>query len=215
MTKSLTIHLSECSAESEVAIQVKHWLEASITSICWGSRLLSSSQDHHPHHLHHAMLLCGFSFFSSLRQLQTRLHSSEERRRETVNERSDPGWSSCRFDFWVKVRRESSSHHQKILRIIRPFILSGSHPAPNHLMSPLEPWSRPPPDMIMSMSIPSSSIISTSIVVTTVILHLCSSFNLEPRLPIVKRGIPNSYFGYSVAEHLIEDQTRRRIIEPV
>lgn len=31
---------------------------------------------------------------------------------------------------------------------------------------------------------------------------LASSFNLENRLPIVKYGSPNSYFGYSVAEHI-------------
>lgn len=46
--------------------------------------------------------------------------------------------------------------------------------------------------------------------------QLCSSFNFEPRLPIVKRGPVSSYFGFSVAEHMIaEDETRRRISESV
>jgi len=46
--------------------------------------------------------------------------------------------------------------------------------------------------------------------------QLCSSFNFEPRLPIVKRGPASSYFGFSVAEHMIaEDETRRRISESV
>lgn len=26
-------------------------------------------------------------------------------------------------------------------------------------------------------------------------------FNLEPRIPVAKRGMPGSYFGYSVAQH--------------
>lgn len=28
------------------------------------------------------------------------------------------------------------------------------------------------------------------------------AFNLEPRIPIIKRGFEGSYFGYSVAEHI-------------
>lgn len=31
------------------------------------------------------------------------------------------------------------------------------------------------------------------------------AFNLENRLPIVKYGEPNSYFGYSVASHVTGD----------
>lgn len=31
---------------------------------------------------------------------------------------------------------------------------------------------------------------------------IVQSFNLENRLPIVKLGDANSYFGYSVAEHI-------------
>ena len=27
------------------------------------------------------------------------------------------------------------------------------------------------------------------------------SFNLEPTLPVIKRGEPSSYFGFSVAQH--------------
>lgn len=27
------------------------------------------------------------------------------------------------------------------------------------------------------------------------------AFNLEPRIPVIKRGMEGSYFGYSVAEH--------------
>ncbi|XP_041979376.1 integrin alpha-PS1 isoform X2 [Aricia agestis] len=38
------------------------------------------------------------------------------------------------------------------------------------------------------------------------VLFLCvycvSSFNLEPRIPVIKFGEPGSYFGFSVAEHL-------------
>lgn len=43
----------------------------------------------------------------------------------------------------------------------------------------------------------------------------CSGFNLEHRLPVIKKGDFNSLFGYSVAEHLIQDENRGRIIEAV
>lgn len=43
--------------------------------------------------------------------------------------------------------------------------------------------------------------------------HLCSSFNFETRLPIVKRGPHDSYFGFSVAQHLISDEARKRVSE--
>ena len=36
-----------------------------------------------------------------------------------------------------------------------------------------------------------------------------SSFNFEPRLPLVKRGPPDSYFGFSVAQHQVTDDTRK------
>lgn len=34
------------------------------------------------------------------------------------------------------------------------------------------------------------------------ILYSVTSFNLEPRIPVIKFGEPGSYFGFSVAEHL-------------
>ena len=34
------------------------------------------------------------------------------------------------------------------------------------------------------------------------------AFSLEPRLAIVKRGVPGSYFGFSVAEHQIIDHNK-------
>ncbi|XP_049873202.1 integrin alpha-PS1 isoform X2 [Pectinophora gossypiella] len=34
------------------------------------------------------------------------------------------------------------------------------------------------------------------------ILHSAASFNLEPRIPVIKLGEAGSYFGFSVAEHL-------------
>ena len=36
-----------------------------------------------------------------------------------------------------------------------------------------------------------------------------AAFNLEPRLAIVKRGRPGSYFGYSVAQHQIVGSDRQ------
>lgn len=30
-----------------------------------------------------------------------------------------------------------------------------------------------------------------------------AGFNLENRLPIIKQGVPDTYFGYSVATHVI------------
>ncbi|GFR29542.1 uncharacterized protein TNCT_308481 [Trichonephila clavata] len=40
-------------------------------------------------------------------------------------------------------------------------------------------------------------------------LFLCvaNAFNLEPRIPVLKLGDKDSYFGYSVAEHQILDTT--------
>lgn len=36
-----------------------------------------------------------------------------------------------------------------------------------------------------------------------VVLNVClvHTFNLEPRIPVIKKGLNGSYFGYSVAEH--------------
>lgn len=38
-----------------------------------------------------------------------------------------------------------------------------------------------------------------------------NAFNLEARIPVIKRGLSGSYFGYSVAEHqeLTEDGTEK------
>lgn len=33
------------------------------------------------------------------------------------------------------------------------------------------------------------------------LVGLIGAFNLEPRVPVVKRGAKGSYFGFSVAEH--------------
>lgn len=35
--------------------------------------------------------------------------------------------------------------------------------------------------------------------------NFCVAFNFEPKLPVIKRGVTGSYFGYSVAEHIIGD----------
>lgn len=39
-------------------------------------------------------------------------------------------------------------------------------------------------------------------VVFLCILYSATSFNLEPRIPVIKFGEDGSYFGFSVAEHL-------------
>lgn len=39
------------------------------------------------------------------------------------------------------------------------------------------------------------------------ILHSAFSFNLEPRIPVIKYGEKGSYFGFSVAEHLTINST--------
>lgn len=43
---------------------------------------------------------------------------------------------------------------------------------------------------------------TSSSVLLLCILHCVTSFNLEPRIPVIKFGEPGSYFGFSVAEHL-------------
>lgn len=40
-----------------------------------------------------------------------------------------------------------------------------------------------------------------SLFLTLLCLSLVLGFNLEIRLPVVKKGTEGSYFGYSVAEH--------------
>lgn len=39
-----------------------------------------------------------------------------------------------------------------------------------------------------------------------ILIVLGEAFNLENRLPIVKYGEPSSYFGYSVATHVINNE---------
>ena len=55
-------------------------------------------------------------------------------------------------------------------------------------------------------------LVSVTSVLFVFIVHLsnnvCLSFNLEPRLPIVKIGQTGSHFGYSVAQHLITDNNK-------
>lgn len=53
------------------------------------------------------------------------------------------------------------------------------------------------------------------ILLFTNLIAINNAFNLESRLPIVKYGPRNSYFGYSVAEHLIIDESSRRTTEAV
>lgn len=43
-------------------------------------------------------------------------------------------------------------------------------------------------------------------------IHNIFGFNLEARIPVVKRGSPGSYFGYSVAEHQeISDDAEKKL----
>lgn len=39
------------------------------------------------------------------------------------------------------------------------------------------------------------------------------SFNLETRIPVIKRGKPGSYFGFSVAEHQSVDDVNGAITD--
>lgn len=43
-------------------------------------------------------------------------------------------------------------------------------------------------------------------VVLICILYGVASFNLEPRIPVIKFGEPGSYFGFSVAEHITRNE---------
>ena len=57
-----------------------------------------------------------------------------------------------------------------------------------------------------------------SIIVLTIVINLIEislGFNLETRLPVIKEGPRNSYFGYSVAQHLITDENTRQTSEAV
>lgn len=37
------------------------------------------------------------------------------------------------------------------------------------------------------------------------LIAAANAFNLEARLPVIKYGAPGSYFGYSVAEHVVKN----------
>lgn len=50
------------------------------------------------------------------------------------------------------------------------------------------------------------SMITIVWLLTATSLTQIDAFNLENRLPIVKRGEDGTYFGYSVASHVITDE---------
>ena len=39
------------------------------------------------------------------------------------------------------------------------------------------------------------------ILISFYLAPVLNGFNLEPRIPVIKNGLPGSYFGYSVAQH--------------
>lgn len=45
------------------------------------------------------------------------------------------------------------------------------------------------------------------------ILYSVTSFNLEPRIPVLKFGDEGSYFGFSVAEHMTIENKTRQIVD--
>lgn len=47
--------------------------------------------------------------------------------------------------------------------------------------------------------------VCASYVIGTLLIVRTRAFNLEPRIPMIKEGSPNSYFGYSVSGHQILD----------
>jgi len=51
---------------------------------------------------------------------------------------------------------------------------------------------------------------SSEMFLISLLLHFVSvwSFNLEPRIAIVKEGVPGTYFGFSVAQHQIISKDR-------
>lgn len=56
---------------------------------------------------------------------------------------------------------------------------------------------------LSSLCLPSKKLFSVYILLS---LHLVSGFNLENRLPIIKYGEKDTYFGYSVAMHVIGEK---------
>jgi hypothetical protein len=69
--------------------------------------------------------------------------------------------------------------------------------------------------IIMKMVSISQSIILLTLVLNLNLIQISVGFNLETRLPLIKEGPRNSYFGYSVAEHLIIDENTRQTSEAV
>jgi hypothetical protein len=67
----------------------------------------------------------------------------------------------------------------------------------------------------MKMVSISQSIILLTLVLNLNLIQISVGFNLETRLPLIKEGPRNSYFGYSVAEHLIIDENTRQTSEAV
>lgn len=59
------------------------------------------------------------------------------------------------------------------------------------------------------------SILLLTLVISSSLFHCSNAFNLETRLPVIKYGPKNSYFGYSVAEHLILEETSKAVSEAV
>jgi hypothetical protein len=59
------------------------------------------------------------------------------------------------------------------------------------------------------------SIILLTLVLNLNLVEISFGFNLETRLPLIKEGPRNSYFGYSVAQHLIVDETTQKTSQAV
>lgn len=45
------------------------------------------------------------------------------------------------------------------------------------------------------------------------ILRSVTTFNLEPRIPVLKFGDDGSYFGFSVAEHMTIENSTGHIVD--
>ena len=57
-----------------------------------------------------------------------------------------------------------------------------------------------------------TSVMASLVMMVMIITPAVISFNLEPRIAIVKRGPPGSYFGYSVAEHQVVERSSLRSV---
>ena len=88
----------------------------------------------------------------------------------------------------------------------------------NFVMSCLELVSKTPSLTIFEMGPKltlTKSIFLMAIVISSSLFQFSNAFNLETRLPVIKYGPRNSYFGYSVAEHLILDENTKSVNEAV